>query len=422
MLTIVLATYSYPYSFGKEESFIDPELKSLIKSGILSGEAKVVIAPMLRKGHCVGNVPDGVEVVDWLTLGKGNILASIFRKRFFSLFLETFKNEIAKDNFLISNTLLLLKFCMVYSSIYSKIETCKNINDKTHVFGIYTYWFNACTTAWLDYKRESKNIEFVISRAHGVDLYDYRRFHPRRLKDIELIDAVYTVSEDGRKYLIDKYGFKDKIFTSYLGVDCFDDVHNYTEPEHSGDINILSCSVMNKIKRVDFIAKCIIDYALNNKDKQVTWTHFGDGEDKNLVVELLNESQLSNLKINITGFVDNFGVRKAMHSKKFHLFLNLSTTEGLPVSLMEAAEAGIPIVATNVGGVGEIVTDADCLVDANSDIKTVGKAMSAAILKHDSLSTDVKSIWFDRFNATSNFKLFWESIFKHSKEATADGR
>jgi glycosyltransferase involved in cell wall biosynthesis len=37
------------------------------------------------------------------------------------------------------------------------------------------------------------------------------------------------------------------------------------------------------------------------------------------------------------------------------LFLNVSTTEGVPVSIMEAFSAGIPVYATNVGGTSEIV-------------------------------------------------------------------
>lgn len=39
----------------------------------------------------------------------------------------------------------------------------------------------------------------------------------------------------------------------------------------------------------------------------------------------------------------------------FDVFINMSTNEGVPVSIMEAASFGIPIIATNVGGTSEIV-------------------------------------------------------------------
>jgi colanic acid/amylovoran biosynthesis glycosyltransferase len=39
------------------------------------------------------------------------------------------------------------------------------------------------------------------------------------------------------------------------------------------------------------------------------------------------------------------------------LFLSLSSREGLPVSLMEAISCGIPLLATTVGGVSEVVNE-----------------------------------------------------------------
>ncbi|MGZ5247769.1 MAG: glycosyltransferase, partial [Flavitalea sp.] len=40
---------------------------------------------------------------------------------------------------------------------------------------------------------------------------------------------------------------------------------------------------------------------------------------------------------------------------RFDLFLNVSESEGVPVSIMEAMSAGLPVIATNVGGTREIV-------------------------------------------------------------------
>jgi len=37
--------------------------------------------------------------------------------------------------------------------------------------------------------------------------------------------------------------------------------------------------------------------------------------------------------------------------------MNLSETEGIPVSIMEAQSAGVPILATNLGGTSEIVNN-----------------------------------------------------------------
>ncbi|NCO54621.1 MAG: glycosyltransferase, partial [Bacteroidetes bacterium] len=53
------------------------------------------------------------------------------------------------------------------------------------------------------------------------------------------------------------------------------------------------------------------------------------------------------------------------------LFINVSESEGIPVSIMEALSAGIPVIATNVGGTNEIVNnDVGFLIDKEFEINT----------------------------------------------------
>ena len=50
-------------------------------------------------------------------------------------------------------------------------------------------------------------------------------------------------------------------------------------------------------------------------------------------------------------------VREYYATQDYSCFLNVSDGEGVPVSVMEAQAAGLPIVATTTGGTGEIVLD-----------------------------------------------------------------
>jgi glycosyltransferase involved in cell wall biosynthesis len=96
--------------------------------------------------------------------------------------------------------------------------------------------------------------------------------------------------------------------------------------------------------------------------------------------------------VTLTGYVEDIGdVFRAAD-----VIVNCSTTEGLPGALLEAGAASRPVVATDVGGVSEIINhdatgllcpsgDADALTDALGRIvqdKPLREAMGAAAREH----------------------------------------
>lgn len=121
---------------------------------------------------------------------------------------------------------------------------------------------------------------------------------------------------------------------------------------NTSPFHIVTCSYVVPVKRVfDFF-----DILNNNVDVPIIWTHIGEGKDylkfkeyvkKNLNNELLN--------VEIAGAKSNDYIHKMFSNERVDLFVNYSTSEGIPVSIMEAIAYGIPVVATNVGGNGEIV-------------------------------------------------------------------
>ena len=50
------------------------------------------------------------------------------------------------------------------------------------------------------------------------------------------------------------------------------------------------------------------------------------------------------------------------HYRRAHVFLHVSLTEGVPQVLIEAFASGLPVVATDVGGVRDAVADAALLI------------------------------------------------------------
>jgi len=77
----------------------------------------------------------------------------------------------------------------------------------------------------------------------------------------------------------------------------------------------------------------------------------GEGPKRKELMSIIESNNIRNIKL--LGYVQD--IPKFL--SKIDIFVLTSTKEGLPYSLLEAASAGIPIVATAVGGNSEVVMD-----------------------------------------------------------------
>ncbi len=84
----------------------------------------------------------------------------------------------------------------------------------------------------------------------------------------------------------------------------------------------------------------------------VSYIITGSGEERESLENLVRELQIGDL-VHFCGFVPNV----PRYAKAFDVYLLPSMKEGLPYVLLEAGLAGLPIVATDVGGVTDIIRD-----------------------------------------------------------------
>ena len=79
----------------------------------------------------------------------------------------------------------------------------------------------------------------------------------------------------------------------------------------------------------------------------------------------------------------------------FDAFLLSSRTEGTPIVLLEAMAAGIPIVASRVGGVPQVVDDSSAWLVESGDVGGIASAL-ADILSHNQRARERSAAARDR--------------------------
>jgi colanic acid/amylovoran biosynthesis glycosyltransferase len=218
---------------------------------------------------------------------------------------------------------------------------------------IYSFWFydTALVAAWL---LKSYPCARAVARAHRYDLYTNRtcvHYLPFRKYLLGKLSKVLPCSEDGANYInIQWPGFEKKVVTSHLGTRELSDKSGELS---MNPLQLVSCSRVVDVKRVPMLARAIA--SLDASGHFVDWTHYGDGPELEEVKKIC--SSLKGSSVRFPGNLPNEALLDEYESMHFDLFINVSKSEGLPLSIMEACGCGIPVIATDVGGTHEIVSD-----------------------------------------------------------------
>jgi glycosyltransferase involved in cell wall biosynthesis len=296
--------------------------------------------------------------------------------------------------------------------IAKKLESFDN--NEGYIF--YSYWLDEKALALALLKKKNPFIK-VVSRAHGWDVYEERHpnnYLPFRNLMGKNLDSVYSISQNGNSYLLNRYpAFKEKLQTSRLGT-----IPLVSLPEKlkSDSIHLLSISSIIPLKRVDKILEVVSSIPTI----KIEWTHIGTGSKFEKIKELaIQKSQQNpNFSFELLGQLTNPAVRDILAGRYFDLFINLSETEGIPVSIMEAQSAGIPVLATNVGGTSEIVNKENgFLVEKDFNLKEVVTIIQKYLSstdeeKHQKCNASYEN-WKQNYNAETSYNEFVKLLTTH---------
>jgi len=221
-----------------------------------------------------------------------------------------------------------------------------------HQYGPFFY----ATMARLPQKRPS-----VLLTEHGRSHPDYPRrghFLANRLL-LGKHDRLVAVGQSVRKALIDNEGFPPgRVEVVYNGID--EDRFSAAVPDRDevrremgvgqGDLVIVQVARLDPIKDHVTAIRAIARVANRRSDIQLVLV--GDGPESEAIEALIRELGVEG-QIRCLGRRDD--IARLLGAADFMLLT--SHSEGIPLTLIEGMAAGLPVVATRVGGVPEVVEE-----------------------------------------------------------------
>jgi glycosyltransferase involved in cell wall biosynthesis len=224
------------------------------------------------------------------------------------------------------------------------------------------------------------------------------------------LNRLITISNHGENYLSRRYPWtRQKLKTRLLGIKQ-DDFPLNTAPNESDNMHVVSCSWVGTRKNLGRVFQSL-------KNENATWTHLGDGEKFDELKAISNQSSF--LKVNLPGKLTPDEIRQYYSQTPITCFISLSTNEGLPVSMMEAQAFGIPIVSSNVGGCGEIVTtETGVLLPENYNDADVVNAVRYCAEKFSSPESRqrIQEFCKEKFSAEENYESFLDFLDEENQK------
>ena len=399
---LLLLTDYFPFSDG--ETFLENEIPYLAENYNLKIISSDITSLQTR------DVPRGVEVFRISPKQGYNIwekIKYIGKFLFSKIGIQEIKEILEAGINRRSRLLSSLYFFVQSQDFLNQLKT-SSVFDNLDGAIVYSYWSNYKLLAFVSQKRHFKAP--IITRMHGYDLYNERYTTGRQPFKRQMgagLDGILFVSNAGMEYYKRNFGYNSKMHLFRLGTTkCLQTITR--EKKHV--FTLCSCSNVIPIKRIELI----VDGLCQITETQIRWIHFGDGVSYEKIVALARKLP-DNIECIFKGRVRNEEVLEYYARNQIDCFITTSETEGCPVSIMEVMSLGIPVIATSVGGIPEMLEHTSNILLSNYPNKDeVANAIKEIYLWSDEMKSKVKTEniqrWDSEFNADINNKKLLEYL------------
>jgi len=282
----------------------------------------------------------------------------------------------------------------------------------------YSYWGR--TDALVASILATKWTARAIYRNHRFDLYEERAGHiPFKRVLAESKSEGSYLTEDAKDYALSRFG-QHSASVYPLGINLSQiGKMNYSqalEPPITSIfeqvLTVVSVSSLSTVKRVHLIPEFVSQLS-EATGRQFSWLHIGGSPVEAADLGLTASVHLDESQFEILPFVPNSEILEILETKSGAVFLNISISEGVPVSIMEAMASGLAIVATDVGGTKSIVFEPENLLlpaEANlTEWTDLASGWLSATNLSDTVSKNAKYA-AAKFDHVRNYEAFIEHV------------
>jgi len=175
-----------------------------------------------------------------------------------------------------------------------------------------------------------------------------------------------------------------------------------------GDIYVLTVSRLSHKNGVDDVIR-----ALQYVPHTVTFLIAGIGEDEMKLRALAEECGVRE-RVKFLGLIDQKDIPVLLRVSD--IFIRASRSEGFGISFIEAMAAGVPVVATPVGGIPDFIDDRETGIFASADNpKSVAEAINE-LIDHDNLRIHIALEGQNRVR----MRYGWDTIVPLMREKVFD--
>lgn len=396
---VILLAHEFPYAYG-DAAFITPEIEAIAKSF----DEVIIATSRDLPDYKILPLPENCLFLGGLNPTKiVNLLRGLVHNPRHVLGVLTQGRQDSRA----ASKLAALKAALMGLSIAShpKLRRYLSNNNQEVRTVVYSFWGRdiGYSLPWIQ-----GSVDAIAVRLHRYDLYEGRSGKiPLQLEVLESATRIFPISDHGRNYILQKYPelSPSKVIVQRLGVE---GPSEPVERPSTQTVHIVSCSSIIGVKRVDRILQVAEHLAIRHGN--VRWVHFGDGPLSGALSEAISTAmkRTPQLTVDLRGQTSNQEVVAHYENSEVSLFINLSASEGIPVSIMEAIAWNIPVVATAVGGTPEIVGKqhrTGLLVDPEASVGEIVDKV-ADIINANPEAFQPHSYWTRHFNSQKNSHEF----------------